>query len=101
MASQVNIAERPHLAGKEWYYGAISRAQCDALLNQAGNDGDFLIRDSETNVSLCFYKNCYHAYLLLAIIPIMLLDNIYNCVHNKLGLYCYSIVDLIFKRLLN
>ncbi|KAL1123943.1 hypothetical protein AAG570_001713 [Ranatra chinensis] len=46
----VNIAERPHLIGKEWYYGSITRAQCDTILNQSGNDGDFLIRDSETNV---------------------------------------------------
>ncbi|KAL4704659.1 hypothetical protein ACJJTC_013443 [Scirpophaga incertulas] len=37
-------------AGRAWYYGAISRTHCDALLNQHGHDGDFLIRDSETNV---------------------------------------------------
>nr|CAD7394534.1 unnamed protein product [Timema cristinae] len=42
--------ERPHLMGKPWYYGNITRAQCDTLLNQHGHDGDFLIRDSETNV---------------------------------------------------
>lgn len=38
------------LQGKPWYYGPISRTQCDTLLNQNGHDGDFLIRDSETNV---------------------------------------------------
>ena len=38
------------LRGKEWYYGAISRAECDALFGERGVDGDFLIRDSETNV---------------------------------------------------
>ncbi|CAB3230308.1 unnamed protein product [Arctia plantaginis] len=38
------------LAGRAWYYGAITRTHCDALLNQHGHDGDFLIRDSETNV---------------------------------------------------
>lgn len=43
--------ERPNLAGKSWYYGAITRSQCDTVLNQHGHDGDFLIRDSETNVS--------------------------------------------------
>ncbi|GBP34590.1 Cytoplasmic protein NCK1 [Eumeta japonica] len=37
-------------AGRAWYYGAITRTQCDTLLNQHGHDGDFLIRDSETNV---------------------------------------------------
>ncbi|XP_075212133.1 SH2/SH3 adaptor protein dock isoform X2 [Lycorma delicatula] len=42
--------DRPHLVGKPWYYGAITRAQCDNLLNQQGHDGDFLIRDSETNM---------------------------------------------------
>ncbi|XP_039949372.1 cytoplasmic protein NCK1 [Bactrocera neohumeralis] len=42
--------ERPNLAGKSWYYGAITRSQCDTVLNQHGHDGDFLIRDSETNM---------------------------------------------------
>lgn len=40
------------LGGRAWYYGAITRTHCDTLLNQHGHDGDFLIRDSETNVSL-------------------------------------------------
>ncbi|XP_063228877.1 SH2/SH3 adapter protein dreadlocks isoform X1 [Bacillus rossius redtenbacheri] len=44
------VADRPHLVGKPWYYGNITRAQCDTLLNQHGHDGDFLIRDSETNL---------------------------------------------------
>jgi NCK adaptor protein 2 len=43
--------ERPVLSGKSWYYGAITRNQCDTVLNSHGHDGDFLIRDSETNVS--------------------------------------------------
>ncbi|XP_055386601.1 cytoplasmic protein NCK1 isoform X2 [Condylostylus longicornis] len=42
--------ERPNLAGKSWYYGSITRIQCDTVLNQHGHDGDFLIRDSETNM---------------------------------------------------
>lgn len=46
--------ERPYLGGKSWYYGNISRAQCDTLLNNHGLDGDFLIRDSETNVSISY-----------------------------------------------
>lgn len=49
--------ERPNLAGKSWYYGAITRSQCDTVLNQHGHDGDFLIRDSETNVSKQILKN--------------------------------------------
>lgn len=52
--------ERPHLLGKPWYYGSVTRAQCDSLLNQQGHDGDFLIRDSETNV--CNLKILYPAY---------------------------------------
>lgn len=39
-----------------WYYGPICRAECDTLLTQKGMDGDFLIRDSETNVSLGNYN---------------------------------------------
>lgn len=38
--------------GKPWYYGTITRAQCDTVLNNNGQDGDFLVRDSETNVNL-------------------------------------------------
>jgi hypothetical protein len=47
--SQVSV-EKPHLVDKPWYYGNITRYVCDNLLNQRGHDGDFLIRDSETNV---------------------------------------------------
>ena len=46
-----NIHDKSVLMGKPWYFGSISRAQCDQLLNDRGLDGDFLIRDSETNVS--------------------------------------------------
>ena len=50
-ASNNNQMPTPNLAGKSWYYGAITRNQCDTVLNQHGHDGDYLIRDSETNVS--------------------------------------------------
>ena len=33
-----------------WYFGVISRADCDTLLTEKGMDGDFVIRESETNV---------------------------------------------------
>lgn len=50
---------RPELRAKEWYFGSIPRSQCDQVLNEYGTDGDFLIRDSETNVSyflfLCIF----------------------------------------------
>ncbi|XP_066267842.1 cytoplasmic protein NCK2-like isoform X2 [Branchiostoma lanceolatum] len=34
---------------KDWYYGKITRTQADQWLNQHGGDGDFLVRDSESN----------------------------------------------------
>ena len=40
------------LRTKQWYYGAVSRAECDNIFVERGVDGDFLIRDSETNVSI-------------------------------------------------
>ena len=49
-----NVHDKSFLAGKGWYFGSISRSQCDQLLNDRGLDGDFLIRDSETNVSYDF-----------------------------------------------
>lgn len=50
--SSVQVIDKPHLVGKPWYYGTITRAQCDIVLNNNGQDGDFLVRDSETNVYL-------------------------------------------------
>ncbi|KAL5238480.1 hypothetical protein ACI65C_005890 [Semiaphis heraclei] len=49
-ASNAKVIDKPHLVGKPWYYGTITRAQCDTVLNNNGQDGDFLVRDSETNV---------------------------------------------------
>lgn len=42
------------VANKPWYHGSISRGQCDQMLNDYAEDGDFLIRDSETNVRIDF-----------------------------------------------
>lgn len=39
------------LASKDWYYGRLSREESDNLLNDFGVNGDFLVRDSESNVS--------------------------------------------------
>ena len=39
------------LAEKDWYYGKISRQECEDLLKKFADDGDFLIRDSESLVS--------------------------------------------------
>ncbi|GFR95992.1 cytoplasmic protein NCK2 [Elysia marginata] len=36
------------LADHDWYYGKISRVQCEDILSKFAQDGDFLIRDSES-----------------------------------------------------
>ncbi|XP_069747228.1 cytoplasmic protein NCK2b [Narcine bancroftii] len=38
-------------AGKEWYYGNVTRHQAEVVLNERGIDGDFLVRDSESSPS--------------------------------------------------
>ncbi|XP_027020461.1 cytoplasmic protein NCK2a [Tachysurus fulvidraco] len=38
-------------AGKEWYYGNVTRHQAECALNERGVEGDFLIRDSESSPS--------------------------------------------------
>ncbi|KAI4894506.1 hypothetical protein NFI96_020675 [Prochilodus magdalenae] len=38
-------------AGKEWYYGSVTRHQAECVLNERGVEGDFLIRDSESSPS--------------------------------------------------
>lgn len=51
------VQDQPHLRDKSWFYGAITRAECDNLLNQYGQDGDFLVRSSETNVRVFFLNS--------------------------------------------
>ena len=55
----------PHLKDKLWFYGAITRAECDNLLNQYGQDGDFLVGSSETNVIKTDFKVIHVAYCIL------------------------------------
>ncbi|KAK2905918.1 cytoplasmic protein NCK2a [Channa argus] len=38
-------------AGRDWYYGNITRHQAECMLNERGQEGDFLIRDSESSPS--------------------------------------------------
>uniref|UniRef100_A0A8C6XF40 NCK adaptor protein 2 n=1 Tax=Naja naja TaxID=35670 RepID=A0A8C6XF40_NAJNA len=38
-------------AGKEWYYGNVTRHQAECALNERGSEGDFLVRDSESSPS--------------------------------------------------
>lgn len=44
------LEEKLNLNDKIWYHGVMSRQQCDQLLNGHADDGDFMIRNSETNV---------------------------------------------------
>jgi NCK adaptor protein len=39
-------------AHKDWFYGTITRGHAERLLNTSAKLGDFLIRESETNVSI-------------------------------------------------
>ena len=48
----VNHINQEEIKSQPWYFGTISRAECDSLLSEKGMDGDFMIRESETNVSL-------------------------------------------------
>ncbi|XP_058478072.1 cytoplasmic protein NCK2a [Solea solea] len=36
-------------AGRDWYYGNITRHQAECVLNERGEEGDFLVRDSESS----------------------------------------------------
>ncbi|XP_063070295.1 cytoplasmic protein NCK2a [Engraulis encrasicolus] len=38
-------------AGKDWYYGGVTRLQAECVLNERGEEGDFLVRDSESSPS--------------------------------------------------
>ncbi|KAG5852944.1 hypothetical protein ANANG_G00067900 [Anguilla anguilla] len=38
-------------AGKDWYYGNVTRHQAECALNERGAEGDFLVRDSESSPS--------------------------------------------------
>ncbi|XP_075446489.1 cytoplasmic protein NCK2 isoform X3 [Ascaphus truei] len=37
-------------AGKEWYYGGVTRHQAECALIERGMEGDFLVRDSESSL---------------------------------------------------
>ena len=44
-------ATAAELAPKPWYWGVISRAECEAILTNLAVSGEFIIRDSESHVS--------------------------------------------------
>uniref|UniRef100_A0A8C9VM35 NCK adaptor protein 2b n=1 Tax=Scleropages formosus TaxID=113540 RepID=A0A8C9VM35_SCLFO len=45
-------------AGKDWYYGSVTRHQAECILNERGVEGDFLVRDSESSVSTLTVLGC-------------------------------------------
>uniref|UniRef100_A0A3Q2T9K0 Cytoplasmic protein n=1 Tax=Fundulus heteroclitus TaxID=8078 RepID=A0A3Q2T9K0_FUNHE len=47
----VAAARSGRFAGRDWYYGDITRNQAESILNERGEEGDFLIRDSESSPS--------------------------------------------------
>ncbi len=65
------------LQGRPWFYGMISRAQCDDILAERGIDGDFLIRESETNVSKMSHVNKQRTNVLPP--PVVLSPEISPC----------------------
>ncbi|KAM9802566.1 cytoplasmic protein NCK2a [Syngnathus typhle] len=48
---RVAAARSGRFAGRDWYYGNITRHQAERILNERGDDGDFLVRDSESSPS--------------------------------------------------
>ncbi|XP_064166951.1 cytoplasmic protein NCK2-like [Anguilla rostrata] len=44
-------ARTGRFAGKDWYYGNVTRHQAECALNERGREGDFLVRDSESSPS--------------------------------------------------
>ncbi|XP_008432973.1 cytoplasmic protein NCK2a [Poecilia reticulata] len=47
----VGPARSGRFAGRDWYYGNITRHEAECILNERGEEGDFLIRDSESSPS--------------------------------------------------
>uniref|UniRef100_A0A672K5Y3 NCK adaptor protein 2 n=1 Tax=Sinocyclocheilus grahami TaxID=75366 RepID=A0A672K5Y3_SINGR len=57
-------------AGKDWYYGNVTRHQAECALNDRGLEGDYLVRDSESSVSqiTAFSIICVHGVICRVII---------------------------------
>ncbi|KAM3184264.1 hypothetical protein ACTXT7_008703 [Hymenolepis weldensis] len=44
-------------ANQPWYWGTISRSECESLLTNLGSDGEFFVRDSETHGRVLYFEN--------------------------------------------
>jgi hypothetical protein len=40
-------------ASEEWFFGDITRSECDDVLGKFATEGQYMVRSSETNVSAC------------------------------------------------
>ncbi len=41
-------------ANEDWFHGRLMRVECEKLLHNYGNDGEFLLRESESKVGSCY-----------------------------------------------
>lgn len=73
-------------AGRDWYHGIISRVDCEHMLNCFGDNGDFVIRDSETNVSPLLLQR-----LFVFLSPFLLLQHLLPLVQCTFDITCKSI----------
>ena len=63
-APVARIVPADDIKNAAWYFGQISRSECDTFLSEKGLDGDFMIRDSETNVSRIFVRDPFPLEIL-------------------------------------
>ena len=59
MEGRLKYAKGLKYESKEWFYGKITRSEAENWLSRLADHGDYLVRQSETNVS---YKNFYITY---------------------------------------
>lgn len=59
-----------------WCWGAISRAECEAMLGQYSRPGEFIIRDSESHVRTIFHHG-HHSFqfIILTLYFLLVLSN--------------------------
>lgn len=64
-AQAMGGATPPPFANEMWYHGRITRKEADRILSSAGDNGQFLVRESETKVriSLCICTCKLYVYM--------------------------------------
>ena len=51
MEGRLKYAKGLKYESKEWFYGKITRSEAENWLSRLADHGDYLVRQSETNVS--------------------------------------------------